>query len=76
VLISAKDTELLGYYAMPDRKFTKQHGVTLQNTWIFSNSTVRTSNLALMLGVCNNATTNHFNSVCITFLIQNYTSIF
>jgi hypothetical protein len=61
---------------MPVSKFTNQYGVTLQNTRIFSNSTVRTSNLALILGVGNNATTNHFNFMRITFAIQDYLSIF
>jgi len=61
---------------MPASKFPNQYGVTLQNTRIFSNSTVRTSNLALLLGVGNNATTNHFNFMCITFPIQDYVTIF
>jgi len=61
---------------MPVSKFTNQYGVTSQNTCIFSNSTVRTSNLELILGVGNNATTNHFNFMCITFPIQDYARIF
>jgi hypothetical protein len=61
---------------MPVSKFNNQYGIASQNTHIFSNSTVRTSNLALILGVGNNATTNHFNFMCITFPIQDYVSIF
>jgi hypothetical protein len=75
-LISAKDAELLRCYAMPVSKFTNQYGIISQNTRIFSNSTVRTSNLALILGVGNNAITNPFNFMCITFPIQDYVSIF
>ena len=74
--ISAKDAELLRYYAMPASKFPNQYRVTSQNTRTFSNSAVRSSSLAIILGAGNNATTNHFNVMCITFSIQDYVSIF